>query len=52
MDRHARPIFFDNAHLTPYGVHHIADMLIAKNWYFDHPDTARSVGQAGTKKTR
>ena len=28
MDQQARPIFFDNAHLTPYGVQHFADRLI------------------------
>ena len=35
MDKNARPIFFDNAHLTPYGVDHFADMLIAQDWYFN-----------------
>ena len=49
MDQQSRPIFFDNAHLTPYGVHHFADMLIAQDWYFNYPDPSVATSHARKK---
>ena len=46
MDQQARPIFFDNAHLTPYGVQHFADRLIRDAWYFNNPFVTPSVNEA------
>jgi hypothetical protein len=46
MDRQARPIFSDSSHLTPYGVSHFAEMLIAESWYFNDPHASSSISRA------
>lgn len=37
LDGEGHPIFWDSAHLTPYGVAWLREKLIEDNWYFNHP---------------